>query len=107
MVASYNGCAFSGYIERHNTSDEAFVLMTGKAIMLVGDTGPDASLVKPVELAPFQAINVKRSVWHSVITSRDARLIIVENREVTRENSDYWTCPESFLEQFSLRDLYR
>jgi hypothetical protein len=106
MAAAYNGCPFPGYIERHNSSDEAFILMTGKAIMLVGDNGSDASLVKPVELAPFQVINVKRSVWHSLVVSPDARLLIIENRDVTEQNSDYWACPEGFLQHLHLRDIF-
>lgn len=106
MVAVYNGCPFPGYLERHNTSDEAFILMAGRAIMIVGDSGPDASIAKPVELAPFQAINIKKSVWHGILTSPDARVLIVENRDVTKENSDYWTCPEDFLDGIHLKDLY-
>lgn len=106
MAAAYNGCPFPGYIERHNSSDESFFLMSGRAIMLVGDDGADASQVKPLELAPFQAINIKRSVWHSLITSPDARLFIIENRDVTRENSDYWNCPENFLKHLHMRDIY-
>ncbi|MFA6470454.1 MAG: hypothetical protein WCU00_00325 [Candidatus Latescibacterota bacterium] len=106
MVAAYNGCPFTGYIERHTTSDEAFILMAGRAIMLVGDTGTDAGSVKPVELELFQAINIKKSVWHTVLSSCDARILIVENRDVTRQNSDYWTCPDTFLSSHSLHDIY-
>ena len=106
MAAAYNGCPFPGYFERHNSSDEAFILMTGRAIMLVGDSGADASLVKPIELAPFQAINIRRSVWHSLLTSPDARLLIIENRDVTGENSEYWTCPEGFLKRLNVRDIF-
>ncbi|MHB9030801.1 MAG: ureidoglycolate lyase [Candidatus Latescibacterota bacterium] len=106
MVAVYNGCPFPGYLERHNTSDEAFILMAGRAIMIVGDNGPDASIAKPVELAPFQAINIRRSVWHGLLTSREARVLIVENRDVTAGNSNYWTCPDGFLARIHLHDLY-
>lgn len=106
MVAVYNGTPFPGYLERHTTSDEAFILMAGRAILLVGDNGPDAASVLPVELAPFQAINIKLSVWHGLITSSDARVLIVENHDVTRDNSDYWTCPDGFLRQLKVRDIY-
>ena len=106
MAAAYNGCPFVGYIERHNTSDEAFILMAGRAIMLVGDSGPDGGSVKPVELELFQAINIKKSVWHSVLSSHDARILIVENRDVSEQNSDYWTCPDTFLASLSLHDIY-
>lgn len=106
MTAAYNGCPFPGYIERHNSSDEAFILMTGRAIMLVGDTSPNASLVKPLELAPFQAINIKRSVWHGILTSPGSRVLIVENRDVTDGNSDYWTCPEGFLDRLDIQDIF-
>ncbi len=106
MVAVYNGCEFPGYLERHNTSDEAFILMAGRGIMLVGDKSPSVSSVKPIELAPFQAINIMRSVWHGILTSREARVLIVENRNVTKDNSDYWNCPEDFFKQMNLRDIF-
>ncbi len=106
MAAAYNGCPFPGYIERHNSSDEAFILMQGRAIMLVGDDGPDASLVKPMELAPFQAINIKCSVWHGLLTSPGTRMLIVENRNVTKGNSNYWTCPADFLKRLNVRDIF-
>jgi hypothetical protein len=106
MAAAYNGCPFPGYLERHTTSDEAFVLMGGRAIMLVGDSSPDASQVRPMELATFQAINIKRSVWHGLLTSFDARLLIIENRDVTEHNSNYWTCPEGFLTRLNVRDIF-
>ncbi len=106
MVAVYNGCPFPGYLERHTTSDEAFVLMAGRSIMLIGDDGPNAATIKPVELALFQAINIKRSVWHGILTSPDARVLIVENRDVSQGNSSYWTCPEGFLNRLHLKDIY-
>lgn len=106
MVAMHNGRPFPGHLQRHATSDAAFVLMSGRAILLVGDAGPDASAVKPVELALFQGINVKRNVWYGVLTSPDVRMLIVQSRDVTKDNSEYWACPADFLHRIRVSDIY-
>ena len=40
-------------------------------------------------MVPLTLYNVKRAVWHNVTFSRDATILIVENRDTSQENSDY------------------
>ena len=35
------------------------------------------------------AYNVKRSVWHHVVLSEDAHMIIFEKADTSKENSEY------------------
>jgi hypothetical protein len=35
------------------------------------------------------AYNVKKSVWHHVVLSQDAHVIIFEKADTSRENSEY------------------
>ena len=54
-------------LERHNLTDETFVLLTGRATLLVGE---DA---KRVEMEPLKFYNVRAGAWHNIIVSEDAR----------------------------------
>ena len=71
------------YIERHLLTDEVFVLLQGSAELLIGET------CEPVTMEPFKIYNVKAGVWHAIRVSRDAKVLIVENSDTTKENSEY------------------
>ncbi len=71
------------YLERHMLTDEVFVLLCGRAELLIGEKG------EPVEMEPNKLYNIKKGVWHNIRVSRDAKVLIVENSETGRENSEY------------------
>lgn len=65
-------------IERHNQTDEVFVLLRGQAVLF---TLPDGGALTAVELTPGVVYNVPQGVWHNVIATRDVAFIIVEDRD--------------------------
>lgn len=70
-------------IEAHFESDEVFVLLCGKAALyLITKKGFEV-----VEVQPGRIYNVCRATWHGVINTRDATWLIVENRDVSEQNS--------------------
>lgn len=70
-------------MERHLLTDEVFVLLSGQAALIVGDENQVCYLEKNT------LYNVKKAVWHAVCVSRDAQLLIVENNNTGKENSEY------------------
>lgn len=70
-------------LERHNKTDEIFVLLEGSAVLFIGE---DA---KQVEMEKNKMYNVKKGVWHNVKVSKDALLMIVENDDTSADNSEY------------------
>ncbi len=65
-------------IERHNQTDEVFVLLQGQAVLF---TRTDDRSLQVVELTRGQICNVPRAVWHNVIATQDVKFLIVENRD--------------------------
>jgi ureidoglycolate hydrolase len=63
-------------IERHNLSDEVFVLLRGQVVLILH---PDGEALTAHNLQPNSVYNVPAGVWHNVILSRDAKVLIVEN----------------------------
>jgi mannose-6-phosphate isomerase-like protein (cupin superfamily) len=75
--------------ERHNQTDEVFVLMHGSGILFLGDGSQHVENIFSQELESGKLYNVKKSTWHSIVLSRDGSVLIVENQDTSRENSDY------------------
>ncbi len=65
-------------IERHNDSDEVFVLLRGRAVLFTRADGGD---LQAVEMVPGRVYNVPRGTWHNLVATRDVSFVIVENRD--------------------------
>ena len=94
------------YVEKHKETDEVFVLLKGKAFLVIGgDSGkPDSFEVLPLDL--FKTYNVKVNVWHGVLMSSDASIYIVENIATGKPNSDYYYLTQEEKETIISRVLF-
>lgn len=76
-------------VERHNETDEVFVLLDGKAVLFIGEGEQQITALHPQVLGPGKMYNVKRHTWHTVVLSKDASILLVENQDTGEANSDY------------------
>jgi uncharacterized protein YjlB len=67
----------AGEIERHNQTDEVFVLWRGRALIFTSD----GERLQATQMQPGAVYNVPAGAWHNLLASRDASWIIVENRD--------------------------
>ena len=74
-------------MQRHNDTDEVFVLLKGRCILFLGSGDEMVSEVYAEDLRPLKFYNVKKGCWHTHTLSEDAAILIVENRDTTSENS--------------------
>ena len=65
-------------IERHNHTDEVFVLLGGQAVIF---TRRESEPLRAVEMETGKIYNVPAGVWHNLVATRDARFLIVEDRD--------------------------
>ena len=70
-------------LERHNLTDETFVLLNGKATLLVGEKADR------IEMEPLKYYNVRSGIWHHIIVSEDARVLVAENANTSKDNTEY------------------
>ena len=76
-------------MQRHNTSDEVFLLLEGTCTLYVSDGGDQGvGMVTPVKLEPMKLYNVRKGVWHTHVTGPGAKIAIIENSDVSPENSE-------------------
>jgi ureidoglycolate hydrolase len=85
-------------VERHNLTNEVFILTTGKADLIVSENGdvPGPAYIFPMKYNV--AYNIPPSVWHHVIMSADAHIIIFEKADTAKENSNYYELDAVSLE---------
>jgi hypothetical protein len=68
----------AGEIERHNQTDEVFVLVKGRAVLFcITQNGQ----MQVEDMRPNVIYNVTQGTWHNLLATRDATWIIVEDRD--------------------------
>lgn len=91
MLRYGHGLKPSGFhrVERHRDTNEVFILTAGQADLIVcdGDAVPTDPAV--VSMTLNVAYNIQRSVWHHVVMSADAHIVLVERTDTGAANSDY------------------
>ena len=70
------------YIERHHETDESFILLEGEAVLLIGERKVQVTMERN------RIYNVRRDVWHQIITKPGTRCLVVENADTSLENSE-------------------
>lgn len=85
-------------MQRHDATDEAFVLLRGRCILFVGEgDGHSIAVIHAQPMAPRTIYNVKKAVWHTHTLSPDAMILVVENRDTTYDNSPF--CPLTAMQR--------
>ena len=66
--------------ERHLKTDECFVLLEGSATLYENDT--------PYPMQKCKVYNVKKGVWHHIVVSPDATVLVIENSNTSKDNTE-------------------
>jgi hypothetical protein len=76
-----------GEMQRHNETDEVFVLLAGRCILFIGGGDDQIASIYAQDMEPQKLYNVKQGCWHTHTLSEDAIVMIVENRDTGSDNS--------------------
>ncbi len=74
-------------MQKHDETDEVFVLLEGNCTLFVGGKGDAIHEVDGIAMEPLQLYNVKRGVWHTHTLDKLGRVLIVENKDTSDVNS--------------------
>ena len=77
------------YMERHTETDEVFVLLKGVAKLILGGNATSVSDISAQELEAGSLYNVRQNAWHTVLLSEDATILIVEESNTGKTNTEY------------------
>jgi len=93
------------YVECHQHTDEAFVLLEGSCTIFFAEVKDGKiSSFTPLSLQKNKVYNVYKDVFHTHTLSKDAKVLIIEEENTCDENS-----PKIYLNKVSkkmLKDLY-
>lgn len=75
-------------LERHNGTDELFVLLAGSCTLLFaneknGDLEMEAEVMEPCKL-----YKIPQFLWHTTVTKKDTKLLLIEDSATSSNNSD-------------------
>jgi hypothetical protein len=86
-------------MQRHNETDEAFVLLRGRCILFLGQGDASVTQIFDEDMEPFKIYNVKKGAWHTHSLSEDGMVLVVENRDTTYDNSPFCQLTEAQQEE--------
>ena len=76
-------------MERHMETDEVFVLLNGRGVLIIGGNLDQVDRVQPQIMELGELYNVKREVWHTILLTHDASVLIVENKDTGDDNTEF------------------
>lgn len=84
-------------MQRHDRTDEVFVLIRGKVTLYTGGDGETPENIQAVRLEPYKVYNVKKGVWHNHVLDEEGIVLIVENSDTEDTNSPVQSLTEEQL----------
>lgn len=85
------------YLEVHHATDEQFVLLQGKAVLLAAIRENEQFQIDVIPMEPCKVYNIPQGVWFNTITQKDTKLVYVQDAGTTAENSEYCDMSEKEL----------
>lgn len=67
-------------MERHLQTDEAFVLLDGEATLYEEENS--------YEMKKCKVYNVKKGLWHHIVVSKNATVLVIENSNTSKDNTE-------------------
>ncbi len=72
-------------LERHYLTDEAFILLEGSGTLYLKDD--DENILEYI-MEKNKVYNVHKNVWHHIVVSEDATVLLVENSDTSSDNTE-------------------
>ena len=67
-------------LERHNLTDEAFILLEGSATLYTDN--------ESVKMEIGTVYNIPKGVWHHIVVDESTTVMVVENANTSSDNTD-------------------
>lgn len=86
------------YLEIHHETDEQFILVEGKALLLAASRNESGFDIQVIPMERGKVYNVPQDTWFNTITQKDTKLVYVQDAGTTGENSEYQDMTSEELE---------
>lgn len=75
-------------LERHNKTDELFVLLEGKCTLIFANEVEGKLCFYKVKMERDKVYNIPATLWHNTVTEEDTKMILIEDSNTSMDNSD-------------------
>ena len=82
-------------LERHNKTDELFVLVEGSCTLVYANETEGGLEFGAVKMEKDKVYNIPATLWHNTITCKDTKMILIEDSNTAMENSDILNLTEA------------
>jgi len=83
-------------LERHNKTDELFVLLAGRCSLLFANEKPGGGLdLDALAMEPGRMYKIPRTLLHNTVTRKDTKLLLIEDPNTSMENSEVVSLDEA------------
>ena len=92
-------------LERHNKTDELFVLIAGTCTLISAVETENGLAFSKTVMEPSKVYNIPATLWHNTITTKDTKMILIEDSNTSMENSDVISLTTAQIEE--IQALYK
>ncbi len=85
-------------LERHNETDELFVLLAGSCTLLYANEQNGGLTFGTVPMQPGKVYSIPATLWHNTVTRKDTKLVLIEDSNTGAANSDVLTLSREQME---------
>ena len=92
-------------LERHNLTDELFVLVAGSCTLISAEETDGGLTISRTVMEPNRVYNIPATLWHNTVTRPDTKMILIEDSSTGMDNSDILPLTEAQIRE--IRELCR
>lgn len=85
-------------LERHNETDELFVLLAGRCTLIYANENSGNLEMGAVEMEQNKVYNIPATLWHNTVTQKDTKMVLIEDSNTGMNNSDILSLDEKQIE---------
>ena len=86
-------------LERHNKTDELFVLVEGSCTLVYANEVDGGLKFGSVKMEKDKVYNIPATLWHNTITCKDTKMILIEDSNTSMDNSDILNLTEAQIQE--------
>lgn len=75
-------------MERHNKTDELFVLLEGKCTLIFANEVEGKLCIDRVKMEKDKVYNIPATLWHNTVTEKNTKMVLIEDSNTSMDNSD-------------------
>ena len=81
-------------IERHNLTDELFVLVSGSCTLVSAEETEGGLVFSATKMEKGKLYTIPATLWHNTVTVPDTKMILIEDPTTSNANSDVYELSE-------------